>query len=140
MRLPATFLCLCFLWLPSLAGAQELTPRAFWPAPTGTQVLTIGAVYTRGDMIPDPSLPITGIDSRISTGYLAYLRTLDLFGRSSNLIFELPYSSGDTTGQHLERGLVEREYQGVGDVAATLSINLMGAPAMDRDEDRWHSV
>lgn len=133
MRLPAIILYLCCLVLAPLAGAQELTPRAYWPAPTGTQLLSIGAVYTRGDIVPDPSLPITGIDSKIGTTYVAYLRTLDLFGRSSNLIFELPYSWGDTLGEHSDQGLLEREYQGFGDISATLSINLIGAPAMDRE-------
>jgi len=87
-----------------------------------------------GDTVPDPSLPITGLDSKITTGYLGYLRTLDLFGRSSNFIVELPYSTGDTRGRLIDGGLAEREYQGMGDIAATLSINLYGAPALSLEQ------
>ncbi len=43
------------------AMAQELTPRAYWPAPTGTQLLTLGVSHVSGDMIPDPSLPLPGL-------------------------------------------------------------------------------
>ena len=120
--------------LPLLANGQELTPRAYWPAPQGTQVLTLGALYTDGDIIPDPSLPISGVDSRITTGVVGYLHTLDLFGRTSNLIFEQAYSNGETTVDILDFGAVDLQYQGVGDLSTTLSINLMGAPAMDREE------
>lgn len=133
MRFTAIILTALCLLGSTLAAAQELTPRAYWPAPTGTQVITVGASYSTGDIIPDPSLPITGVDSDITTGYVGYLRTLDLFGRSSNLILELPYSTGDTQVEHLELGHLSSEYQGVGDMAATLSINLLGAPAMNKE-------
>jgi Putative MetA-pathway of phenol degradation len=129
-RLLCSLLCLL---TPMVAG-QELTPRAYWPAPQGTQVLTVGAVYTDGDIIPDPSLPVTGVDSKIATGVVGYLHTLDILGRTGHVILEQAYSSGETTFDSLEFGLIEREYQGVGDLAATFSINLMGAPAMNREE------
>lgn len=124
-------LSLCLHGWPLLSKAQDLSPRAYWPAPTGTQVLTLGVSHTSGDIIPDPSLPLTGLDSDITVGYVGYLRTLDLFGRSSNLILELPYASGDTVVRLTDRDDIRRSYDGVGDVAATLSVNLLGAPAMD---------
>lgn len=127
------FLALIVFW-PSLVFAQELTPRAYWPAPTGTQVVSIGGAYTSGDIVPDPSLPITGLDSDILSMHLVYARTLDLFGRSSNLILELPYSDGETRAEIEGFGLVVRDYEGVGDAGVTLSVNLMGAPAMTRED------
>lgn len=123
-------LALIAILLPSLSVAQELTPRAYWPAPTGTQVLSIGAVHTSGDIIPDPSLPISGLDSEITSLHLGYLRTLDLFGRSANLIVNLPYATGDTIVDSDIVGRVVRDYRGVGDLGVTLSVNLMGAPAL----------
>jgi hypothetical protein len=116
--------------LPPLAMAQELTPRAYWPAPVGTQVLSVGAVHTSGDIIPDPSLPISGLDSEINSLQVGYLRTLDLFGRSANLIVNLPYADGDTIVDSDIVGRVERDYRGVGDLGLTLSVNLIGAPAL----------
>ncbi|QFU76821.1 transporter [Halioglobus maricola] len=112
--------------------AQEMTPRAYWPIPLETQVLTVGALYTTGDIVPDPSLPVTGLDSKIATGLLGYLRSMSLFGRSANFILEVPYSNGTSEVEHSELGLVERDYRGLGDIAATVSVNLMGAPAMTK--------
>jgi hypothetical protein len=120
-------------FLSSSVEAQEMTPRAYWPAPKGTQVLTMGLAYTDGDIVPDPSLPITGIDSEITTMVVGYLQTIDLFGRTANVIVELPYSDGTTTAQHPELGAIERDYKGVGDIAATLQVNLLGAPTMDKE-------
>ena len=120
--------------LPLTSVAQELTPRTYWPAPVGTQLISAGLVFSEGDTVPDASLPVTGLDSSITTAYLAYARTLNLLGRSSNFIIELPYSDGDTQANHLELGSLRRDYKGMGDIAATLSINLMGAPTMTREE------
>jgi hypothetical protein len=114
------------------ARAQELTPRAYWPAPEGTRVATIGFVHTSGDTVPDASLPVTGLDSKINTGFLGYRQTIDLFGRTTNLIFEVPFSNGETTAIRPDFTKVKREYDGLGDIAATISVNFIGAPTMDR--------
>ncbi|TGD71532.1 transporter [Mangrovimicrobium sediminis] len=133
--MPASFLrtaaMLCLLLQAVATAAQEMTPRAYWPAPEGTQVLTIGGAYTRGDTVPDPSLPVAGIDSEITTFTLGYLRTFNLWGRTASLVLQQPYSSGKTVGEHQELGTLRREYQGLGDFSATLSVNLLGAPSMD---------
>ena len=132
---PMKRILFCFMALfPLVVAGQELTPRAYWPAPQGTQVLTVGALYTDGDIIPDPSLPITGVDSQIATGVVGYLHTVNLFGRTGNLVLEQAYSMGETTVDSFDFGVVELDYQGMGDLAATLSVNLLGAPAMNREE------
>lgn len=116
------------LW--TAAGtAQELTPRAYWPAPKGLQVVILGYNYSTGDVVTDPSLPVVGVDSDIHLGLLAYLRTLDLWGRTANLLIELPYSRGTTRGD-LEGDLTRRDFSGLGDIGVTLSVNLLGAPTM----------
>ncbi len=134
MRALSLIALLLALVLPQLAVGQELTPRAYWPAPKGTQVFTAGMVYTRGDIVPDPSLPIAGVDSDITTGLVAYLRTIELWGRTSNVILEVPYSDGETKGEHSELGLIKRDYQGFGDIGLTVSVNLWGAPSMTLED------
>ena len=71
-------------------AAQELTPRIYWPAPKGTRILVTGYSYSEGDVIFDPSIPIKGADSKINTGVLAYVQTLGLWGRASNLSWSYP--------------------------------------------------
>jgi hypothetical protein len=95
---------------------------------------TLGIAITDGDVVPDPSLPISGLDSSIRTYIAGYLQTIDLFGRTANIVLEVPYSDGTTRADVPGLGSLERNYRGLGDIAATLSINLMGAPSMSPEE------
>lgn len=118
--------------------AQELSPRAYWPAPNGTQVLTLGYSHKSGDIIPDRSLPLTGVDSSIDSLHLGYRRTFGLFDRTANITLELPTNSGATSATN-DAGLeVDRSYKGVGDVAATFSVNFLGAPILPKVGFREH--
>jgi len=116
--------------------AQELSPRVYWPSPIDTQVLTVGYSYMSGDVIPDRSLPLTGVDSDINSIYLGYRHTLNLWGRTANITFEAPYIDGTTVGTRDGELNLERNYSGVGDVATTLSVNILGAATMDKQEFR----
>ena len=136
MRLPTRkkalrVTCLITLILSASVSAQDLTPRAYWPAPKGTKLLVLGYAYQTGDVVTDPSLPVTGIDSTINTGVIAYQQTISLFGRTSNFQLELPYVDGTTTGE-VRNVAGRRDVSGLGDIRGTLSINLVGAPSMTR--------
>ncbi|MEP0201767.1 MAG: transporter [Halioglobus sp.] len=80
--------------------------------------------------MPDPSLPIAGVDSSITQVLAGYLHTLDLFGRTANFIVNVPFANGETNATIKDIDY-SRDYEGMGDITATLSLNLMGAPAMD---------
>jgi hypothetical protein len=110
--------------------AQEMTPRAYWPAPKGTRVVTLGYSHVSGDILPDPSLPVTGVDSKIDTLNLGYLQTTSLWGRTANILVSVPYSDGDTSGEGDFGERLNRQYKGLGDASVTLSVNFMGAPTM----------
>jgi hypothetical protein len=120
------------LWLASVA-AQDLTPRAYWPAPQGTKVLVLGYSQAEGDVLFDPSIPLYGVDSELNAGLVAYLQTLSLWGRTSNLIVELPYVWGETKG-FVNTDAASRKFSGLSDLGITLSVNLMGAPSMTVEE------
>lgn len=122
------------LWVPQ-PFAQELTPRTYWPAPTGTKVLVTGYSYAEGAVIFDPSTPLYSVDSRVHVGVLAYLHTLDIFGRSSNILVELPYASGKTKGL-VGEDPTSRDFSGFADLGVTMTINLFGAPAMTLEDFR----
>lgn len=127
-RLNRTVLMWAVCSLAAATGAaQELTPRAYWPAPKGTRVAIIGYSYAFGDVATDPSLPVFGVDSKINTGFLAFFKTVNLWGRTSNILVELPYSQGTTVGT-LDGEPATRDFSGIGDLGITLSVNLLGAP------------
>jgi len=111
------------------ATAQELSPRAYWPAPKGTKVAVVGYSYSWGDVATDPSLPVFGVDSDINTVLVAYLQTFGWWGRTTNLLVELPYTWGTTVGTFLDEP-TRRDFSGIGDLGITLSVNLLGGPSM----------
>lgn len=122
--LPAVgFLC-------SVASAQELTPRAYWPTPNGTNVFSLAYQHSSGDIVVDPSLPITGVDSDIDYLQLAYQRTFSLRDRTATLQLSLPFSQGETQGV-VDGFFRSRETSGMGDTRVRLAVNLKGAPSMD---------
>ena len=125
-------LAVCSLWVAD-GAAQELTPRIYWPAPKGTKLLVTGYSYSNGDVFFDPSIPIRGADSKINTGVLAYVQTLGLWGRTSNLLLELPYSWGTTKGL-LGEIPASRDFSNFGDLGVTLNVNLLGAPSMTLED------
>jgi len=113
-----------------VVSAQELAPRAYWPAPVGTNIALLAYQRTTGDIVIDPSLPITGVESEIDYLQVGYQRYFSLFGRTAAAQFSLPYADGFT------EGLVDGEFRrrtttGLTDARVRLAINLRGAPAMD---------
>ncbi len=129
----ALLACAVFGLLAVPAVAQELSPRAYWPAPRGTQLFLVGYSYSWGDVVTDLSLPVVGVDSKINTGVLGYVQTLSLWGHTSNIVVEVPYSWGTTKGTLVGQP-ARRDVSGLGDVAVTLSVTLLGAPAMNPAE------
>ncbi len=121
--------------LPGTASAQELVPRAYWPTPNGTNVLVLSYQKSTGDIVTDPSLPLTGVDSDIHYLQLSYQRTFSLAGRTAIMQLSLPYSSGETRGV-LDGELQSRETTGIGDARLRLSYNLKGAASMNALEFR----
>ena len=113
--------------------AQEITPRAFWPAPDGTRLLILAYGHQAGDVITDAALPIENAESRSNSVILGYQQTFNLFGRTTNLQVELPFASG-TTRANLEGLPARRDVSGMGDIAATLAINLLGSPSQTAEE------
>ena len=115
--------------------AQELVPRAYWPSPVGTNVLVLGYQYSSGDIVVDQSLPVVGVDSTIDYGQISYQHTTDVLGRTATFSIAQGWADGDTTG-FVDGERVERRTVGAMDTVGRFAINLMGAPAMDREAFR----
>ena len=82
-----------------LGQAQELVPRAYWPAPTGTNLLLLGYQFSTGDIITDPTLPVSGVQSDIHYLMVGYQRMFGLFGRTASVQLNAPHTRGTTEGQ-----------------------------------------
>jgi len=121
------------LLVPDLVRAQELSPRAYWPAPVGTNVLSFAYQYSTGDVVVDPTLPLDGVDATIHVAQASYTRTFGLLGRTSSLQLSLPYGWAHGDGLYLGQP-VSRDVSGPADARMRLAVNLLGAPAMDREQ------
>jgi hypothetical protein len=111
--------------------AQELTPRAYWPTPEGTNVLVFGYQNSSGNVLTDPTLPVTGVKSDISFLQVSYQHTFDWFSRTATVQVNAPYSWGTTEG-FLEGQYRDRKTAGFADARIRFAINLLGAPSMDQ--------
>ena len=115
------------------AQAQDVEPRSYINTPVGLNFLIAGYAYSRGIMAFDPSLSITNAQFRTHTGALAYVRSLDVGGKSAKFNVILPYSSFSAHG--LVGGQPRaREMSGFEDPRFRFSINLYGAPALSVKE------
>jgi hypothetical protein len=124
-----------------LAGAQEMEPRAYVPAPIGLNFVQITLARSTGGIAVDPSLPLENVDARINVATVGYLRTFALFGQTASIGAAVPYAWGEISGDVFEsRREVTRS--GIGDVRVRLAVNLLGGPALDRGEfaRRKHSA
>jgi len=131
-----TWRCLLCLALSTIslwsnpATAQELNPRAYWPAPKGTNLLVTGYQYSSGNVVTDPSLPITGVESKTDFAQLTYQHTMSLFARTANVQVNLPYTQASAEG-FAEGEFRSRHVSALADARFRVSVNLRGAPSMD---------
>jgi hypothetical protein len=127
-RRPACALA-AMLALASGAQAQELEPRAYSNLPIGMNFLAAGYVHSQGGLATDPSLPLDDAHLTIHTGVLAYVRSLDFWGRSGKFDVIAPYSR--LSGTAMVAGQpATREVGGFGDPRLRLSVNFLGAPSL----------
>lgn len=129
-RLYTLILLAAAMTCPVYSLAQELAPRAYWPAPNGFNLFLTGYQYSTGDVLTDSSLPIEGVEADTNFLSLTYLRTFDFVGRSANVQLNLPYIWGDAEG-FAEGNFRSRSISAVADARARVSVNLLGAPTMD---------
>jgi len=73
--------------IASAAAAQEMEPRAYSPAPIGTQFVLLTYGHQSGDVLLDASIPLKDVNVRFNAGSVAYGRTFDLAAAKRTLLF-----------------------------------------------------
>jgi hypothetical protein len=112
---------------------QDLAPRAYVIVPTGSNAVTAAYSFNTGSVFVDPSLPVEDTSVHFSTQTLAYFRSLDAWGRTSNMTLLVPYVVANA------QGVVAGEFakihrSGLADSRLRFSVNLWGGPAMSPKE------
>ena len=117
------------------ADAQDLEPRAYANTPVGLNFLIGGYVYSNGTVGTDPSVPLTDTEVKLNSAVVAYVRTLDLWGRSGKVDLIIPYSWADGSAKLTGEGRT-RKVSGFNDPKLRFSMLLYGAPALSLEEYR----
>jgi hypothetical protein len=117
------------------AAGQDLEPRAYANLPVGQQFFALGYGYSEGDLNPAPGVPIEDAELEVDTTLAAYLRTLDLWGKSGRVGVILPHTC--FKGGALVNGeRVEGDRCGAADPILNFTYLFYGAPALDLAEFR----
>jgi len=117
------------------ATAQDLEPRAYSPAPMGTNFVTLTYSRSSGDVLLDPSLPIENAQVDFNTTAVGYYHSFGLFGRQTTAALGVPYVWGSGTG--VLSGAPAHIYRsGLGDPILRVSYNLYGSPSVTPEEFR----
>ncbi len=115
------------------ASAQQLTPRAYVPAPINLNIVSLPYGYQTGSVLTDPSLPVQNVEATVNGVAAFYERTFALFGREASAALSLPYVWAKATGEVFEQARsVSRS--GQGDMVVRLASNIFGGPALTRVE------
>lgn len=129
VRGTAGFVIVLFLAGLGTAQAQQLEPRAYAPLPTGLNFIGIGALYSSGGVVTDPSLPVDNIRARVYAVPPYYARTFGLFGRQATFSVAAPYGRAHVQGdvQEVTRSV---DRSGLLDPQLRFAINVLGGPAL----------
>jgi hypothetical protein len=115
--------------------AQELEPRAYSSSPVGTNFVAVAAGRLQGDILFDPSVPITDVEARLDVVTAGYGRTFALAGKQALVTVAVPYAWGPIEGRVLEEARSVRR-SGFADARVRASVNLVGPKAMTVPEFR----
>ena len=129
----AASLVIAVIFHPGLANAQSLEPRAYSNTPVGMNFLILGYAYQQGDVLLDPSVPVKDVSTKIHSSVLAYVRSLDVWGKSGKIDVIVPYAWLSANGKVGGEGR-DRKVSGFADPAVRFSVNLYGAPALSFEE------
>jgi hypothetical protein len=132
--MPRTTKLQCLLWLATAAAsahwlaAQDLAPRAYVITPLHSNAVTLSYAYFNGGINISGNLPVSG-SGAYHIPVFSYFHSLNFFGRSANVIASLPYGVGNFEAQAF--GQQKSDYRsGLLDLSTRISVNLIGAPAM----------
>jgi len=122
------------VWLtPALCAAQDLAPRAYLPLPVSSNAVIVTYGFSDGELLFDPTLPISDATGTIHAPVLTLYHAFGLFGRSANVTGSLPYAIGDFEG--LVSGLERAAHRsGMADIMVRMAVNLLGAPSLSPAE------
>lgn len=119
---------------PSICG-QSLEPRLYSNVPVKLNFVALGYGFTQGDVLVDPSVPIEDANLKIHMPIFAYVRSLNVAGRSGKFDVIIPFAWLSGSGRIIgDADLSYRKVSGFADPSFRFTVNLYGAPALGLKE------
>ena len=133
-RPAVTLSLLCVAVIVAIAAplhGQELEPRSYAPAPTGTTFIIAGFGRSQGPILLDPSLDVDHVEGDLWVATVGIGCVFSLAGRQTRVLAVLPVArgavEGEVSGQAEQQGL-----GGLVDPRIKVTVGLYGAPALTR--------
>ncbi|KAF2509491.1 transporter [Flavobacterium zhairuonense] len=118
-----------------ISYGQDLEPRAYANVPKKLNVAAIGYVFMDGNVVTEPSLPISDFKIQSHNIAASYIRTFGLANKLARIQVSLPFTFMD--GSALVAGdMVTGSRTGFADTKVRFGVNLLGSPALDKSEFR----
>ena len=121
------------LLVPVAVCAQDLEPRAYAASPVGVNFALANFTRLSGQVLIDPSLPITDVKAEIDVQSFGFARSFGLAGRVASIGIVVPFIQGNMSGNVFDAPR-EVDRAGLGDVRVRFAFNLAGAPALRPQE------
>ncbi|QOG04380.1 transporter [Flavobacterium sp. MDT1-60] len=117
------------------AFSQDLEPRVYANVPTKLNVAAVGYAYIDGNVLTEPSLPISDFTIQSHNLAATYVRTFGLSNKLARVQVALPYTymsgSVNVSGENITGSRT-----GFGDMKVRFGVNLLGSPALEKSEFR----
>ncbi len=125
----AGVLCSILVGITPFIHAQELEPRSYSASPLGTNFFAAGISSSSGDVLLDPSVPITDVHADIYAASAGYGRTFGFAGCQGLLTVAVPYAVAHVEGNVNEATQRVRR-SGFADFRFRASLNVLGSRAL----------
>ena len=111
------------------AVAQELEPRAYAANPLGVLFAGVAVTHSSGDVVLEPTSPISDISAQVYIATLGVGGTFALFGRTASLGAGVPYGWAKVSGR-INEAAQSVDRSGLADARLRFAVNLLGGRAM----------
>lgn len=120
-------------FLATAAGAQEIEPRAYSASPLGVTFAGLSVLHSAGDVVLEPTSPLTDVNAKVYIGALALGGTFSFLGRIASAGVGVPYAWAKVSGR-IDEDARSVERAGLADTRVRLAVNLLGGRAMPLPE------
>lgn len=135
-KLQKYILTTVFLLIVKSVFCQDLEPRVYANVAKNLNVVAAGYVFMSGNVLTEPSLPISDFTLHSHNFAVNYIRTFGLANKLARIQVSLPYSFMDGSQTRTNGDVFTGSRTGFADMKIRFGINLLGSPALDKTEFR----